>query len=395
MQKIRNKNIWDLILAIALIIYGFTFNLYYYTHIKWIGVIVALLAFSGIIIYKNIKVDIKFLLLFEVFLLVAIHNSKTGIFYDVSFAWILPLAYIIGKICVGENKVDLDNRIRKFYFILAICMMIGGFLDLVYCYNIDFFDTEYIINIWSKYKYVRTTHEYCYILMISAFFYGTLGLKSGRKNLLLLLIDIFIVIMMVRHEGRYSLCFLILQIPVLLVIKKINDNEDKQIIFKFIIKSCLFFLSCIVIGYIIFRFNILGIADLYKHSYFMGSGGMIHNVRISNMQKIIQSIPSYPLGGYDEVTRLGSHNMWLKYGSNYGVIVLGLLMIYKLLTVKDAIVLALRKERGYVKYLLLSSFLCINLYYTLEPNAASAREYYIVGLFINGLISGKIESSNE
>lgn len=396
MKKILNKKlIWDILLGMALIIYSFTFNTYYYIHIKWIGLIVAILAFSGIIIYKNVKVDIKFLLLFEAFLLVAVHNSKTDIYYDVAFAWMLPLTYLIGKICVGDGKKYVDKRINIFYFILAIGMMTGGFLDLIYGYQIGFFDTEYMINIWSKGQYVRTTHEYCYILMIAAFYYGIIVLKSGRKAaLLLLLADIVIVFEMIRHEGRYSLFYIILQIPLLLIIKIIS-NKDKQVVIRTLIKVGAIFLLFVVLAITIYNYNIFGITEWYKHSFLSGSGGIIHNVRFLSMAKIIKSLPSYPFGGYDEVTELGSHNMWLKYGNKYGVVVLGLLLIYKLLTIKDMIVLATRRDRGYIKYLLVSTFVYINIYYSMEPNAASAREYYLVGLFINGLISGKIESENK
>ena len=46
------------------------------------------------------------------------------------------------------------------------------------------------------------------------------------------------------------------------------------------------------------------------------------------------------------------------------------------------------KKCGIVKYVLIPIFVNLNIYYMLEPNAAYAKEYWMAGLLVSGLIAG-------
>lgn len=207
---------------------------------------------------------------------------------------------------------------------------------------------------------------------------------------LVVITDIFIVFEMIHHEGRYSLLYTFLQMPICLFFYLLNNHEivSGTLIKKLKISGLVLIVLVAIIsfGYIV---NIFNIQSIYENSYLNGGGGVLKNERFDFLKKVISAMPNYPLGGYDVASPEGSHNMWLEYGNTYGVFVLGFLLIYKVLTIVDILILTLNKEIEKVKYLLLSTFIYINIYYSLEPNGFAHREFLVFGLFLCGMIGYK------
>ena len=86
--------------------------------------------------------------------------------------------------------------------------------------------------------------------------------------------------------------------------------------------------------------------------------------------------------------------MLLEYGRVVGIATWGLMTIFRLLIIKDAFVLAIKRGDAYwIKYLLIPAFLSINLYYSMEPNGYAHRQLWMIGLFISGIIRGRLESN--
>ena len=65
-----------------------------------------------------------------------------------------------------------------------------------------------------------------------------------------------------------------------------------------------------------------------------------------------------------------------------------------LLTV-DAVRLVFRRNDYYwIKYFLLPAFAAVNMYYSMEPNGFTHRYFWMVGLFISGMIRGWLDLKN-
>ena len=97
----------------------------------------------------------------------------------------------------------------------------------------------------------------------------------------------------------------------------------------------------------------------------------------------------YPLEDYDIYGLQRPHSMLLEYGRVFDIAVWGLLVLFRLYTIKEAFVLALRKnEYSWIKYLLIPAFAALNLYYSMEPNGYDHRHLWMIGLFLSGMIKG-------
>ena len=68
----------------------------------------------------------------------------------------------------------------------------------------------------------------------------------------------------------------------------------------------------------------------------------------------------------------------------------------KILIIKDMLRLAFSKEENsWIKYLLVPSFIALNLYYSMEPNGYAHRYFWLVGLLISGMIRGWLEGGSK
>ena len=88
--------------------------------------------------------------------------------------------------------------------------------------------------------------------------------------------------------------------------------------------------------------------------------------------------------------------MLLEYGRVYGFPTYVLLILVVVFFVKDTVLLFLGKsEYSWIKYLLLPAFLGVYLYYALEPNGHLHKDFWTIGLFLNGMIRGWLELHSQ
>ena len=86
--------------------------------------------------------------------------------------------------------------------------------------------------------------------------------------------------------------------------------------------------------------------------------------------------------------RNSSSNMMLDYGRESGIMVFVPLLIFWILTIKDAIQLSINKNVDiFTKTLLLSAFTLFNVYYFIEEEAFTNPYYWYFGLAVSGAIS--------
>ena len=90
------------------------------------------------------------------------------------------------------------------------------------------------------------------------------------------------------------------------------------------------------------------------------------------------------------------HSMLLEYGRAFGFSIWALLVLFRLLIIKDAVSLILEKRSyAWIKYLLVPAFCSLNLYYSMELNGFAHRYLWMIGLFISGMIRGWLECSER
>ena len=92
--------------------------------------------------------------------------------------------------------------------------------------------------------------------------------------------------------------------------------------------------------------------------------------------------------GLDLTYNNSTSNMWLDYGRDYGILVFVTLFIFFILTLKDAIKLALNKHVNiFCKALLLAAYIGLNIYYFVEAFAYQFAYLWYLGLIVCGIIS--------
>lgn len=92
--------------------------------------------------------------------------------------------------------------------------------------------------------------------------------------------------------------------------------------------------------------------------------------------------------GLDLTYNNSTSNMWLDYGRDYGILVFVTLFIFFLLTIKDAVILAVNKNVNvFIKAALLALFILTNIYYFIDSSAYVFPSYWYVGLIICGAVN--------
>lgn len=392
-QRIREKQnlqeIWITVIEAFIFIYSAFFTKLTYLDLNMLGILMVVLTLAGMIIEGKTRFDLGLLFLFQAMFVCCILDDYAGNSYEVTYGWILVSAYIIGKIAIGNDKNRINLRFVKAYFCMAVGLLFTGIVDLIYNYRIGYFDTEWIYSIWSKETVGRTVYDLYGFLMVTSVAYLILCLKKHIVLVLIALIPTcYYLFEMIRYEGRYCLFALILIIPMTLLIIAYSkwDNWSgkvrENILKMFVI--CMFVL--LILG-TMYKTNLFGLKDAYKNSYLSGSGGILHNERFEYAWEAIKNIPTNIHGGYGSGLPFGAHNAWLEFGSSYGVIVLVLLVIFKIIGAISCFRIFINKNvEMKIKCLLVPSFILLNIYYSMEPIGFRRRLYFVFILLMFGMV---------
>lgn len=382
------EQVWFYVLVLLIYILSATFTKITYLDLANIGFLLCVVVIIGGFVEKKMNFDIALFFLFQAMFIVSYTDSIRQNHYDVSYGWVLVSAYLIGKMLVGNSSETVNRRAVISYFALALGLLTTGVIDIIYNYKIAYFDTEWLISIWSNETVGRTVYDFYGMLMVSSIVYLVMNLKNHTIfSAVGIILALYYLVEMVRHEGRYCLFVLLLLVPVTALLHlydkwpNITTNMRRRV---YLILMGI--IACLLFAFILYSVNAFGIKDLYKNSYLSGSGGIVHNVRFKYAYDSIKNIPGNLQGGYDSVTPIGAHNTWLEFGSKYGVIVLVLLECFRIIVIVDAIKLMLRRNSNQIRYLFIPSFIFLNLYYSMEPIGFRRRLYFMFILILFGMV---------
>lgn len=362
---------------------------------QWVFWIAAAISVFYIWQKKIIRFDFELVILAQTFVLAAILDYQRQSYEMISYAWILPIAYIIGKLAIGQNKKIVNYRIIILFFAMAIPTFICSTLDFGVNWVTGWsYGTEHWNTFFTGLPFARTTYEYGFVLMTSAVGFAIYYLKKHPVLAFLIIgMHLFAEYLLFFAQGRQNPILLILTIMMTAFLigfdrwSYMSDTSKKRI-YGFLI-ACIVLIVFLAIA---FRFNVAGLHDLYKKSYW-SDGGFLKNERIQINLNGLRYMMENPIDPYvDHGDAAGGHSLILGYGGAYGVTIYGLLTLFRTILFIQAARLAFRRsENAWIKYLLVPGFVCINIYYTMEPNAAAHRYFWMLGLFISGMIKGWLE----
>lgn len=347
----------------------------------------------------HIEFDFTLILLCAAMLLVAVIDYHNEDYAPVKYALALPLSYILGKLIIGTEQENANKKILAIYIVMAVPMFIQSALDFGVNWHYDWtLGTEKWMEFWTGEPEARTTYEMGFVLTTSTLGVAILRFKKHKIFSILIFIAIaFSEFLIVHAEGRQNPVMMVVSI-FLVMCMYVYDNwspENKKL------KRTVFIIVAVgIIGLvaliIMFATNAFGLMDIYKNSYW-SSGGFLKNERLAINWRGFKNMLKYPLEDYQKVAGLPrAHSLVLEYGRVYDITIYVLITLIRLSFVIQAVRFALSKNKySMIKYLLFPGFVCINLYYTMEPNGYAHRYIWMPGLFISGMISGWLELNKK
>ena len=382
--------------------YKYNHNTDSFVDINWVAGAGLILSAYFLIRKKRIDMDPAILFLLQVAVLIAIVDYNNGEFIKVCYAWFVPIAYICGKLAITyddkiiSNTIDIEKdkrAVEKRTLLIVAALVIGMFLISFSDFWPNWksgwaFGTENWSSAWAENTTARTTFGLGFVPTISiCFIIFFIYKKHIFLSLVILVSNIVVQYISYKTEGRTFMMMLPLAGMVMGCMAlydnwKTIDKRKKTLI---ILVPCLL----IVFGIIAFYANAFGIHDRYDNSFMSAGGGFLRNERIRLNVNAIKNIIAYPTDNIH--TRYGlhtGHNISITFGAAYDVTIMILVVLVRLFYTIEAFKMAFNKNIGFIKYILIPIFVNLNIYYSLEPNAAWAREYWMAGLLISGMIAG-------
>ena len=136
---------------------------------SWAFGIVGLVIIYYLIRNRRAQFDFSLALLCQVFVLVGVMDYHSERYDVIPYAWILPTAYMLGKVVGGYEGKNSNQRIVTLYFSMAIAAFITTLLDFLmnYKYSSMFgFQTEKWVSFWLGGIWEnRCTYEFGFILL--------------------------------------------------------------------------------------------------------------------------------------------------------------------------------------------------------------------------------------
>lgn len=84
---------------------------------------------------------------------------------------------------------------------------------------------------------------------------------------------------------------------------------------------------------------------------------------------------------------MSSHNMWLDFARDYGVIVFGLLLGVEAICIIAFVKMLLNDDRHLYNYILIVAFILFNYHFAIEATGFSDRYIFVFGMFIYGMLT--------
>lgn len=85
-----------------------------------------------------------------------------------------------------------------------------------------------------------------------------------------------------------------------------------------------------------------------------------------------------------------SHSMWLDFARDYGMVVLGLLLVFEVWSIYCFIRMLRNGRKSLVDYVLIVAFVLFNFQFMFEASAINSKYIFAMGLFVYGMITSSV-----
>ena len=337
----KNKIIFNKLVFILACLFLLFWSLYYYS-LNNIYIMVITISF---ILYQSLQVkelrfDINLCFLMETFFVKAMLDQHTGKAAMVPTTIALPMiSYLFGKLLVVDNQTEKSNVDSMFSKEKRAFMSIGAITIGVTILGI------------LNYRLLRK------LSLVSTGYYPVAFTNNAffTNKLTFLFNFIFLT--------SWGVAIAIW------VFYKMTDKLEKQ-------KKAQVRLTFISLPLVLAL--IVGIAMYVKTENYLAFKEGVYFIITKHWGNF----------GLDLTHNNSTSNMWLDYGRDYGILVFITLFIFLLLTVKDALKLAMNNEVNiFIKSWVLILFIIINVYYFVDATAYVYQGIWYLGLVVCGVLS--------
>lgn len=304
------------------------------------------------------------------------------------------LFYYYGKsVLVLQEQDGRKQRTQILIMVLGIGLLAGEILNAVSWYRRGFGGGRRWAEFWSGNILPATQHVFWGLLISGLVFYGVYYWKKYKLlNALIVLGGLWSVWFSLLTKSRTLAVIFVMVLGINLVLycylNWYNENKNHEI--KKVLMGILLLCAFTVISYLL---NIGGISDIMKNSIWGRDGGIFHNVRFEAQISVVKQLFKYPFGGRQmDLAGLNyAHNVWLDMANSAGVFPFILMTIYTILTAYNLVKLIRNQTVGQdIKYLLVSAYSSLFLYYMVEPALDANLMYWSFWMIICGLVKGNL-----
>lgn len=345
---------------------------------------------------RKMLVDIREILLFVALLSyrIILHDSLKNLLI---FVTIPLLSYEFAKLHLIASNNTL-KRVEEMVLSIAIGMYINFFIG--FCFA-DYSEGQVYMREWytflSKLYLPSTQHViWCIPICATFFFLIKKTINGNRRYILLLIIVVYANIELYITNTRFLFLDTVLATFIGLVVSYLYK-------YKFSLKKIVrgFFSISIIIVTIVFISKIDIVHRMYDKSqlhYMMSrDGGILNNVRFRAQRDALLQIFEYPMGNNNLLAGClrCPHNVWVCLAYETGIIPFVIMVIFSTICLIDIIRLFfLEKTEEDLIIVIVPLYVAINVYYMLEPALEASVMYWMIGTFINGLVTAILVSKN-
>ena len=329
---------------------------------------------------------------------IAYHNED---YSTVAYTWILPISYVVGKVAIGTDIKAANNRIVTIIYIFTLALFIAALLDFysffkysdLYGYPL----TEWWPGFMTGEMQNRCGMSLGMFFINTSLWYAILKRKKHPVIMWLFIIG-FAISQYWGYKVQSRTITLVPVLSALVMIMLVLYDKRKSIPKSFWVIGILSIVS--ITGFILLAFfnNWFGLRTIYNNSQW--GVELLQNERFVMDWNGFKLMLQNPTGKFTPPDNewYNPHNTFLQYGRVNGIAVFILLELFRLITLKDAVVMATKNNKySDIKYLLIPAFVCLNFNFSMDPNGYVQRYLWMMVLLVNGIIRGwnQIENNRE
>ncbi|MBQ6464057.1 MAG: hypothetical protein IJJ59_12105 [Pseudobutyrivibrio sp.] len=349
---------------------------------------------------KETPFDLQFLFLYAAYFFMGIYEHMTEPWmnyqYNVMvYSYIMPVTYLLGKMCVGEDRNHADKRALVVLNVVNAGMFLLAVIDYIKKYvENSFNDYRYVgwNAFWNNEYVVKNEVDFGFYMMIGALFFAYLNRKTLKKFWIIVVIsELFIIVNSIIVRGRSNILYMIVLVMLSYLIYLLSDSiDEKQKIIW--LRVIILILIMAMVPIVLIKYNCFGLGDIYENSFLNRDGGIIHNVRFTWNLEGLRKIFTLQKGGWiveSNTFKYKTHSTWLEYGRNYDIYIYTFLLLFIIYSLLDGVRALLNYNKTCkVLYYSFGAQILYCIYFCMEPMGYNYRDWIIVFFFLCGITSG-------